>query len=488
MAFGNQNSDNEELKAFAPPALKFESHVFDVAFHPQQDIIASALITGDVACYKLASNFSEQNQLLFSSKFHKKSCRALTFNYDGSALYTGSKDQSILAIDSTTGKLKLRKTDAHNDPINCLYNMDENLLASGDDGGCVKIWDLRQKKKVIEWKENQDFISDIKYVPHKKTAVVTSGDGCLSIFDIRKEKPVSVSDNQDDELLSVVIVKNTKKAVVGTQDGVLSLFSWGNWGDCTDRFPGHPSSIDAIVKIDEDTICTGSSDGLIRVIGILPNKLIGVIGDHDGMPIERMQLSSSKKWMGTCSHDSVVRFWDVAYLFEEEEDEDEKMKDNGVVFMDEKLAENGSDEAEEEDEEDEEDDSDSVSDSSEDEMSKSKTNPSSSSNKKSPRGVKGGIRKPLIINGKDVAKLAAAHHARERQIKEEKDLLKQQKQNNSITVQKKINVIKKQQKQNDSSDGDSDDLKKNKKSKKKSKLDHSTLKFSGNGGFFSGLD
>ncbi len=32
----------------------------------------------------------------------------------------------------------------------------------------------------------------------------------------------------------------------------------------SDRFPGHPDSVEAILKIDEDTVLTGSSDGLIR--------------------------------------------------------------------------------------------------------------------------------------------------------------------------------------------------------------------------------
>lgn len=53
----------------------------------------------------------------------------------------------------------------------------------------------------------------------------------------------------------------------GSQGGVLNLFSFGYWGDISDRYPGgHPESIDTIVKISENVIVTGSSDGLIRYI------------------------------------------------------------------------------------------------------------------------------------------------------------------------------------------------------------------------------
>ena len=54
------------------------------------------------------------------------------------------------------------------------------------------------------------------------------------------------------------------------------------------RYPGHPESVDCMLKIDESTLLTGSSDGLIRVVSIQPNKILGVVGDHDDFPVEGM--------------------------------------------------------------------------------------------------------------------------------------------------------------------------------------------------------
>lgn len=44
------------------------------------------------------------------------------------------------------------------------------------------------------------------------------------------------------------------------------------WGDCVDRIPGHPASVDAIVALTDDIVATGSEDGMVRVMQILPNK------------------------------------------------------------------------------------------------------------------------------------------------------------------------------------------------------------------------
>jgi hypothetical protein len=45
---------------------------------------------------------------------------------------------------------------------------------------------------------------------------------------------------------------------------------------------GHPESVTALLRYDEDSILTGSSDGLIRVLSIQPNKMLGVLGEHSG--------------------------------------------------------------------------------------------------------------------------------------------------------------------------------------------------------------
>ena len=119
-------------------------------------------------------------------------------------------------------------------------------------------------------------------------------------------------------------MKGGKKVVCGTQNGVLSVWSWGTWGDISDRFPGHPQSIDALLKIDEDTILTGSSDGAVRIVQIHPDRLLGVLGGHDGFPVEKLKFSSEKKLVGSVSHDTSIRLWDASILTEDDIDEDEK--------------------------------------------------------------------------------------------------------------------------------------------------------------------
>lgn len=43
-------------------------------------------------------------------------------------------------------------------------------------------------------------------------------------------------------------------------------------------------------------------------------KLLGILGDHDGFPIERLAQNENLTLIASISHDAVVRFWDAHEL------------------------------------------------------------------------------------------------------------------------------------------------------------------------------
>lgn len=78
--------------------------------------------------------------------YHTDSVRALEFSPDGSTIYTASKDKSIGVI--TGGVLAGQITDAHPNPIHTVMHIENgNIIATGDDDGLIRIWDLRQAHK-----------------------------------------------------------------------------------------------------------------------------------------------------------------------------------------------------------------------------------------------------------------------------------------------------------------------------------------------------
>ncbi|KAL5639762.1 hypothetical protein ACGC1H_006368 [Rhizoctonia solani] len=263
------------------------TQVFDLAFNPKHDIAYAGLLSGHVKA------FAYDDEGTCTPKFDvrpaKRTARSLATDLEGLELYSVSKDRSIHVIDTSTGKLVREQTQAHESAINRVTRF-MSMLATGDDNGVVKLWDPRQISPIRSYTHHFDFISDFLWLQDKKHLVVASGDGTLSVVDVRSSKaePFAQSEDQDDELLSLVSIKDGKKIAVGTQTGIISIWNRGSgWGDCVDRMKGHPHSVDALAKLSEDVIVTGSSDGLVRVVQVLPNKMLGVIAGESTKSISR---------------------------------------------------------------------------------------------------------------------------------------------------------------------------------------------------------
>ena len=140
------------------------------------------------------------------------------------------------------------------------------------------------------FKHHQDYISGFSYNEDQNCVVVSSADGSLSVISMETRDFLYQTDNCQDEVLSCCVVKNGKYICAGTQEGSVNIHKWDEEVDIADRITGHPESIDGMLKIDEDTICTGSEDGVLRVVQVLPNRFLGVVGMHDDFPVEVMKV------------------------------------------------------------------------------------------------------------------------------------------------------------------------------------------------------
>jgi hypothetical protein len=135
-----------------------------------------------------------------------------------------------------------------------------------------------------------------------------SGDGTLSVLNMRKMEVMKRSDYMDEELLAVAVLKHGTKVhagrcnvahgtapprpappltcyhlhhlhhlqvVCGTQEGVLAVFNWGEWGDVSDRFPGHPASVDTVVPLTEVCVVCAVATPMLPHACSVPHRTRG---------------------------------------------------------------------------------------------------------------------------------------------------------------------------------------------------------------------
>lgn len=311
--------DDETVKAIiaaikkprtSPPEIKLDDFIADICFHPDEDIIALATITGDVHLYKYAN---EENTLLKKIEVHTKACRDVEFTEDGKYLVTGSKDKSLMITDMETEKLKQFYDAAHEDAINKVLIIDENLFCSGDDSGTVKMWDSRTKDAIFSLKEIEDSVLSMLTNDAKKLLLISSADGYLTTINLAARKLYVQSEPYEEELTCMGTFRGDSKLIVGTSKGRLYTYNWGQFGYHSDMFPGVKSPMSVMLPVTDRIACVAGEEGVLRAVHIAPFKILGVVGQHT-LPIETLDISNNGQLLASSSHNNDVRFWNVTYF------------------------------------------------------------------------------------------------------------------------------------------------------------------------------
>nr|XP_027324174.2 WD repeat-containing protein 55 isoform X1 [Anas platyrhynchos] len=311
-----------------PEDISLEAAANAIALHPARALLAAGDVDGDVYLYGY-SCLPGDTQQLWSSGHHLKSCRDVAFSPDGQRLLTVSKDKAIHILTVEDGRLETRIAKAHSAALNCVLPIDQHLLATGDDGGELKVWDLRKGEAILESRQHEEYISAMAVDGNKKILLTASGDGTMGVFNIKRRRFELLSEPQNGDLTSVALLKRGKKVACGCSEGTIYLFNWNGFGATSDRFALRAESVDCMVPITESIVCTGSLDGVIRAVNILPNRVLGCVGQHLGEPIEQLAVTPDGQLLASCAHDQKVKFWDISSLGSMVVDEYRKKKKRG---------------------------------------------------------------------------------------------------------------------------------------------------------------
>jgi len=65
---------------------------------------------------------------------------------------------------------------------------------------------------------------------------------------------------------------------------------------------------------------------VFRAVSVLPNRIIGTVGEHRGFPVEALSLSHCGQWLASCSHDQLVKFSDVREVLTQKVDGHKRLK------------------------------------------------------------------------------------------------------------------------------------------------------------------
>ncbi|CXI83177.1 nucleolar Jumonji domain interacting protein, putative [Plasmodium berghei] len=294
-------------------SIKCKSIVFDVDFHPKLDLICTGLLDGNLLLYKLKEE-KKKFQKKWNIDNYEKSVRFLSFSNNGKNILAAFSDSKCSVFNITGDILWTNK--CHKYPISSILYTGLNTFLTADESGIIKHWDIRDKsnKPIHQIKEFDDTISSMVLDKEENSIVVASG-GYLELFDILNKKRIysnAISQEYKDEFLCCNFISQNSKIVSTTMGGNIIVFSRTPWGCVESKIKANKNMINTFVKINDNTIIFGTSDGLIQTAHFNPNKLGDVIArNNTGDSIEKLTINNKKTLLASISHDYSIDFYQI---------------------------------------------------------------------------------------------------------------------------------------------------------------------------------
>jgi len=190
--------------------------VFDCAFNPAGDRLATAAADGVVRVFEVASG---KEQLTITS--HSDWVFCVAWNADGSQLATGSRDKTAKVFDAKTGEL-LITFNGHNQPVRgVLFHPDGKEVYSTGSDNKLQRWSIAEGKKAAE----AGFGGEVyKLTAAGESFLAEAADNKVRQFNAKEQKQIREFAGPKDWVLSSAAHTGTKRIAGGTFDG--QVFVW----------------------------------------------------------------------------------------------------------------------------------------------------------------------------------------------------------------------------------------------------------------------
>ncbi|BFM38241.1 WD-40 repeat [Synechocystis sp. LKSZ1] len=225
---------------------------------------------------------SERKDIRESNPSEAGRVAALAFSSDGSVVATFERNNlpiptslvQIKLIDTKIGGIRGEELSWHTSNIKCIESSPfDNIFASGDEQGFVKIWNWKSLKRIGSLPSHSSTVNAIAFSPHQKMLVSGGEDGKIKIASYKN----------------------------GVEDQGL-LCEYSDWVGGVNALAFSP---------DGKIVASGGDDGKVKLWDVKSKTQKSELSGHD-KPVMSVSFSPNGKLLASGSKDKTVRIWQLS--------------------------------------------------------------------------------------------------------------------------------------------------------------------------------
>ena len=196
---------------------------------------------------------------------------------------------------------------------------DGQTLASGNQDGTIKVWNLHKWKLLLwnlhKWKllhtlaGHSNVVSSVAFSPDGKTLLSGGNDKAIKVWDLDTGKLLRTLEGHSEAVTSITISHDGKTLASGSYDKTIRIWNICS-GELLHTFTEHADGVRsiAISPVVGKTLVSGSNDKTIKVWDLDARKLLRTLEGHSEA-VTSIAFSPDGKTLASGSHDTTIKIW-----------------------------------------------------------------------------------------------------------------------------------------------------------------------------------
>lgn len=198
--------------------------------------------------------------------------------------------------------------------MNCVlavtFSPDGKLLATSDNDGEIRVWQVSEAKQILDWSADKSWLHSIAFSPDSQ--IIASGgiDTNIRLWNINTGKCLKTLKGHNNLVFSVSVSPSGQVIASGSTDGSVRLWDT-NTGECLLILDSHSEGgLYVAFSPDGHILATASHKQSVRLWDVNTGQCLKVLKGHTEA-VFSVAFNPNGKILATGSNDSTARLWDI---------------------------------------------------------------------------------------------------------------------------------------------------------------------------------